>query len=77
MQKSSKAIIRIKDIQFGNSQQNDYVERFNKTVSYGQLSKNLFNSLEEISDYTSKQLLRYNYERPHKANNGFPPLKVA
>lgn len=73
----NKYDIRIEYIQPGNPQQNGYVERFNKTVRYGWLSKKLFDSLEEISDYATKWLWLYNYERPHKANNGYPPLKVA
>ena len=69
--------IQIEYIQPGNPQQNAYIERHNKTVRYSWVSKHLFESLEEVQEYATRWLWFYNNERPHKANNGRPPLMVA
>ncbi|UXI02584.1 IS3 family transposase [Photobacterium sp. TY1-4] len=69
--------IRIDYIQPGNPQQNAYIERHNRTMRYSWVSKHLFDSLEEVQDYATKWLWFYNYERPHKANGGKPPLMAA
>ena len=69
--------IRIEFIQPGNPQQNAYIERHNKTIRYSWLSKNLFDTLEEVQDHATNWLWFYNHKRPHKANGGKPPLAVA
>ncbi|MHC5555746.1 IS3 family transposase [Vibrio parahaemolyticus] len=69
--------IRIDYIQPGNPQQNAYIERFNRTVRFGLVSKYLFDSLEEVQARTTQWLWFYNHERPHTANGGHPPLKIA
>ena len=74
--------IRIEYIQPGKPQQNAYVERYNRTIRYGWLSKHLFDTLDEVQDYATNScvavLLRhYNHERPHQANKGKPPLMAA
>lgn len=69
--------ILIEYIQPGNPQQNAYIERANRTIRYSWLSKNLFETLEEVQDYATEWLWFYNHERPHKANGGRPPLMAA
>ncbi len=69
--------IRIDYIQPGNPQQNAYIERFNRTVRFGLVSKYLFDTLEEVQDRATRWLWFYNHQRPHSANGGFPPLKSA
>ncbi len=69
--------IRIEYIQPGNPQQNAYVERYNRTMRYSWVSKNLFETLEDVQDYATQWLWFYNHERPHKANGGKPPLMAA
>ncbi|TKG09547.1 IS3 family transposase [Vibrio breoganii] len=69
--------IRIDYIQPGNPQQNAYVERFNRTVRFSWVSKYLFDSIAEVQDKATRWLWFYNHERPHKANGGYPPLKIA
>lgn len=69
--------IRIDYIQPGKPQQNAYIERHNRTIRYSWVSKHLFDSLEEVQSYATQWLWFYNHERPHKANNGKPPLMVA
>ena len=69
--------IRIEYIQPGKPQQNAYIERYNRTIRYSWLSKHLFDTLEEVQDYATSWLWHYNYERPHQANKGRPPLMAA
>ncbi|SMR73062.1 Integrase core domain-containing protein, partial [Marinobacterium sediminicola] len=69
--------IRIEYIQPGKPQQNAYIERHNRTLRYSWVSKHLFETLEDVQDYATQWLWFYNHERPHKANGGQPPLKVA
>ena len=69
--------IRIEYIQPGNPQQNAYIERHNKTVRYSWVSKYLFETIEEVQDHATEWLWFYNHERPHTANNGYPPLMAA
>ena len=69
--------IRIDYIQPGKPQQNAYIERQNRTIRYSWLSKHLFDTLDEVQEYATQWLWFYNHERPHQANGGYPPLKVA
>ncbi len=69
--------IRIEYIQPGKPQQNAYIERANRTIRYSWVSKHLFESLEQVQEYATEWLWFYNHERPHKANNGKPPLMAA
>jgi putative transposase len=69
--------IRIEYIQPGNPQQNAYIERANRTIRYSWLSKHLFDTLDQVQEYATEWLWFYNHERPHKANNGRPPLMAA
>ena len=42
--------ICIEYIQPGKPQQNAYIERYNRTIRYGWLSKHLFDTLDEVQD---------------------------
>lgn len=66
--------IRIEYIQPGKPQQNAYIERHQRTMRYGWVSKHLFETLEEVQEYATQWQWFYNHERPHKANGGMPPL---
>ena len=68
--------IRIEYIKQGKSQQNAYIERYNRTIRYSWLSKHLFDTLE-VQDYTTDWMWHYNHERPHQANKGRSPLMAA
>ena len=70
-------VIRIEYIQPGKPQQNAYIERYNRTMRYSWVSKHLFDTLEQVQDYATQWLWRYNHERPHQANGGKPPLMAA
>lgn len=74
---AKKLGVRIEYIQPGKPQQNAYIERHNRTIRYSWVSKHLFESLEEVQDYATRWLWFYNHKRPHKANNGKPPLMAA
>ena len=74
---AKKHSIRIEYIQLGNPQQNAYIERHNRTIRYSWVSKHLFETQEEVQDYAKQWLWFYNYDRPHKANGGRPPLMAA
>ena len=51
----------------GKSQQNAYVERYNRTVRYDWLAQNLFENLEEVQQGATTWLWIYNNERPNLA----------
>ena len=43
--------IQIAYIQLGNSQQNAYIERYNRTVRYDCVSEHLFESINDVQDF--------------------------
>jgi putative transposase len=62
-------------IQPGNPQQNAYIERFNRTVRYDWLNQDIFKSLEEVQDKSTRWLWHYNHERPNMALGGVTPYQ--
>jgi putative transposase len=67
--------IRIEHIQTGKPQQNAYVERYNRTVRYGWLNQQLFESIEQVQDSATHWLWTYNHERPNMALGGITPMQ--
>ena len=65
--------IRIDFIQPGNPQQNAYVERYNRTVRYDWLAHHLFDSIEQMQDFSTRWLWTYNHDRPNMAIGGITP----
>lgn len=65
--------IHIEHIQPGKPQQNAYVERFNRTVRYEWLSQYHWSDLDEVWEYATKWMWRYNHERPNMALGGITP----
>lgn len=65
--------IRLEYIQPGKPQQNAYVERFNRTVRYEWLSQYHWRNLDEVRDYATQWMWRYNHERPNMALGGITP----
>ena len=55
------------------TQQNAYVERFNRTVRYEWLAQYLFDTIEEVQSFATEWLWSYNHERPNMALGGFTP----
>lgn len=66
-------LTRIEHIQPGKPQQNAYVERFNRTVRYEWLSQYYWTDLDEVREFATQWMWRYNHERPHMALGGIPP----
>ena len=69
----SNAINSLEYIQPGKPQQNAYVERFNRTVRYEWLSQYHWSNLDEVRDYATQWIWRYNHERPNMALGGITP----
>jgi len=65
--------IHIEHIQPGKPQQNAYVERFNRTVRYEWLSQYHWCDLDEVREYATQWMWRYNHERPNMALGGITP----
>ncbi len=72
---AEKQKIRLMYIQPGNPQQNAYIERFNRTVRYDWLNQDIFKTLEEVQDKSTKWLWHYNNERPNMALGGITPYQ--
>jgi hypothetical protein len=70
---AAKRGIRIGFIQPGQPQQNAYVERYNRTVRYDWLAHHLFDTLDEIQDFTARWLWTYNHDRPNMGLGGITP----
>jgi putative transposase len=60
-------------IEPGKPTQNSYIERFNRTARHEWMNSTLFDTIEEAQTIATRWLWSYNNERPHKANNGYPP----
>ena len=67
--------ISISYIQPGKSQQNAYIERFNRTVRYEWLSQYYWKDIEEVQQYATQWMWRYNNERPNMALGGITPIQ--
>ena len=65
--------IHIEHIQPGKPQQNAYVERFNRTVRYEWLSQYHWCDLDEVREFATQWMWRYNHERPNMALGGITP----
>jgi putative transposase len=67
--------ISISYIQPGKPQQNAYIERFNRTVRYEWLSQYYWKDIEEVQQYATQWMWRYNNERPNMALGGITPIQ--
>ena len=70
---AEKRGIQISFIQPGQTQQNAYIERDNRTVRYDWLAHYLFESLDEVQEFATKWLWTYHHERPNIALGGITP----
>ena len=70
---AAKQNIRLDYIQPGKPQQNAYIERFNRTVRYAWLSQYLFETIDEVKEFSTRWLWSYNNERPNMALGGITP----
>jgi putative transposase len=69
--------IRLEYIQLGNSQQNKYVERFNRTVRYEWQSQYYWSSLEQVQEFATRWMWSYNNDRPNMVGGFTPKQKLA
>lgn len=65
--------IRFKCIQLGKSQQNAYVERFDRTVRSEWLSQHYWSSIKEFQDFATQWMWSYIHDRPNMALGDFTP----
>ncbi len=65
--------VQLSFIQPGKSQQNAYIELYNRTVRYDWLGQYLFESIAQVQDHATRWLWTYNNERPNMALGGITP----
>ena len=73
MEWAAKYHIYITRIQPGKPQQNAYVERFNRTVRYEWLSQHYCESINEVQEFATQWMFKYNHQRPNMAFGGITP----
>ena len=72
--------ITIQHIQPGQSQQNAYIERYNRTVRHEWLDQYIIETIEEAQDHATQWLWTYNNDRSNMGIGGITPaqkLKMA
>ncbi len=57
----------------GETSQNTYIERFNRSYRTEVLDCYVFSSLVEVGNLTEDWLKRYNKHRPHESLGNIPP----
>lgn len=67
---------RLDFIKPGNPQQNDYVERYNRTLRHSGLEQYLFKSIAKVQRLCYAVALFYINKRANPANGGLPPKYV-
>lgn len=72
---AAKRGIRIDFTQPSQRQQNAYVEHYNRTVRYEWLVHHLFETLDEIQDFSNRWLWTYNHDQPNMALGGITPKR--
>ena len=69
--------VRLQFIQPGHPMQNGFIERFNRSYRNEVLDACLFETLEEVRDFTHDWLWRYNNRRTHDSLDGKTPTEYA
>lgn len=65
--------IEIRYIQPGKSNQNAFIERFNKSYRQEVLNAHLFSTLNQVREISEQWRIKYNEYRPHDALGRIPP----
>ena len=73
MGSAAKHQIHIAQIQPGKPQQNVYVERFNRTVRYEWLFQHYWESINEVQEFATQWMYKYNHLRPNIVLGGIIP----
>lgn len=66
----------IQYIQPGKTNQNAYIERFNRTLREEVLDQHLFLRLDDVREAAWWWMIEYNEQRPHDALGGLTPAEV-
>lgn len=61
----------------GKSNQNAYIERFNRSVRNDVLNLYLFRHLDEVREIVSQWMIQHDEQRPPDALSGLPPTVYA
>ena len=82
VRRSSKAVVILASpktvahsLKPGKSQQNAYVERYNRTVRHEWLDLYIFETIEDVQDIATDWLWAYNNERPNMGIGGITPAQ--
>jgi putative transposase len=59
----------------GNSTQNTYIERFNRTFREEVLDQHLFLRLDDVREAAWWWMIEYNEQRPHDSLDGLTPAE--
>jgi putative transposase len=73
MEWAAKHQIYISHIKPGKPQQNAYVERFNRTVRYEWLSQHYWQGINEVKEFATQWMYKYNHQRPNMALGDITP----
>jgi len=65
--------VQLEFIKPGKPMQNGYIERFNRTYREAVLDMYVFNTLDEVRQYTEQWLKEYNEHRPHESLGDLTP----
>ncbi len=57
-----------------NTQQNAYIEHFNRTVRHEWLNQNIFENIKGVQDQATEWLWTYNNDRYNMAIGGITPV---
>jgi len=64
----------LKFIQLGKPQQNDFIERINRTYRHEVLNPHIFESLEQVREITEEWIQSYNQDHPNAALGKLAPI---
>ena len=73
MEWAAKHQIHIQHVQPDKPQQNAYVERFNRTVRYEWLSQHYWESINEVQEFATQWMYKYNNQHLNMALGGITP----
>ena len=73
MEWAAKHHIHIQHIQLAKLQKNAYVDRFNRTVRYVWLSQHYWESINEVQEFATQWMYKYDHQRSNMTLDGIAP----